>query len=187
MKVSSLIIGVIAILLLLTNFADGTDPRASATSAEDDLWLSPVNTGDCVAPRISAPRTHFVAQLDEKYCTDNNADEAKARKCIQNSNEQEDFSFFTDRCSEEEYFIGINGKEVRLRRVSKEPGKPHDFIGAFAGEGFSVEISTQERVEVLARERIGEDEIVSGAFNVDITVKHGAIKKAFKGVLMYGL
>ncbi|HKO61322.1 MAG TPA: hypothetical protein VJV03_09195 [Pyrinomonadaceae bacterium] len=183
MKVSTLLTG-IAILFLVTNFASGTAPRASA---EDELWLSPVNTGDCVAPRIATQKTQFVAQLDEKYCIENNADEAKARTCIENSRAQQDFSFFTDRCSEKEYFIGINGKEVSLRRVSKGPGKPHDFMGSFSGEGYSVEINNPVQVGEITRDGDNEDGVVSGAYKVDIVVRHKAIRKTFKGILSYGL
>jgi hypothetical protein len=187
MKVGALIIGVTAILLLVTNFAAGTGPRLSVSPVENDLWLSPVNTGDCVAPRISTQKTQFVAQLDEKYCVENNTDEAKARKCIGNSREQKDFSFFTDRCSEKEYFIGIDGKEVSLRRVSKGPVKPHDFIGSFSGEGYRVEITNPVQVGDITHDGDHESGIASGAYEVEIVVKHRTIKKTFKGILTYGL
>ncbi len=189
MKVTTLIIGLIATLLLLASFNASTGACACAPSAEKDLWLSPVNTGDCVAPRISAEKTTFVAELDEKYCAENNPDEAKARKCIENSQAQNEFSFFTDRCSENEYFIGINGKEVRLRRTSKEPGKPHDFIGSFAGEGFTVEINNPRPVgdTALERDESNEDEVIVGTYEVDITVNNKTNKESFKGILSYGL
>src|SRR3954454_24383432 len=94
-----------------------------AAFAERQLWLSPVNTGDCVAARISAPRTKFIDEFDKKYCSAN-TDEAAVKRCIENGAMIRDINFFTDRCSEKEYFIGVNGKEFRLKRVSKER-KPH--------------------------------------------------------------
>jgi hypothetical protein len=159
------------------------------TYAEAQLWLSPVNTGDCVAARISAKKDSFVREFDKKYCARNLPDKTKERTCLKNSGLQKEFSFFTDRCSESEYFIGINGEELQLRRISKKPGKPHSFIGSFAGNGFSVVISLSRPVKqtYFPREPGDEDIAEGGAYNVLITVKKGARKKTFNGILMYGL
>ena len=159
------------------------------TCAEAQLWLSPVNTGDCVAARIRAKKTSFVRELDKKYCARNLPDKTKERKCLENTRLNRDFSFFTDRCSESEYFIGINGEELQLRRISKKSGKPHLFIGSFAGSGFSVDISLLRPVKKpnIPDELGNEDEIEGGAYDVLITVKKGARKKTFNGILMYGL
>ena len=159
-----------------------------ATFAQAQLSLSKVNTGDCVASRISAKRTTFVAELDKKYCAEHNTDEAGKRKCIENSGRQEEFSFFTDRCSDEDYFIGINGKEVRLKRISKKPGKPTAFIGSFAGEGVRVEISRPRLLGKITYDSdgSGEKEVLDASYKVLVTVKKGALKKSFKGILWYG-
>jgi len=159
------------------------------TYAAGQLWLSPVNTGDCVAARITAKKTSFVRELDKKYCAKNLPDKAKERTCLENTRLNEDFSFFTDRCSESDYFIGINGEELRLKRISKKAGKPHYFIGSFAGKGFSVNISHLREVKktYLPNEPTNEDNVEGGAYNVLITVKKGARKKTFDGILMYGL
>ena len=162
-----------------------------ATYAEGQLWLSPVNTGDCVAARITAKKNSFVRELDKKYCARNLPDKAKEQICLENSRLQEDYSFFTDRCSESEYFIGINGEEIQLRRISKRPGKPHSFIGSFAGKGFNVEIS---RPRLIKKKYFpdgikieDEDDVDSGSYKVLITLKRGARKKTFDGILSYGL
>jgi hypothetical protein len=161
-----------------------------ATYAEAQLWLSPVNTGDCVAARIRAEKTGFVRELDKKYCAQNLPDKTKERTCLENTRLQKEFSFFTDRCNESDYFIGINGEELRLRRISKKPGKPHYFIGAFAGQGFRVDISLArplKKTYVPEETANEEDSIAGGAYDVLITVRKGARKKTFNGVLMYGL
>lgn len=159
------------------------------TYAEAQLWLSPVNTGDCVAARISTEKTSFVRELDKKYCARNLPDKTKERKCLENSRLNQYFSFFTDRCSESDYFIGINGEEVQLKRISKKPGKPHLFIGSFAGGGFSVNITLPRAVKKtnFPDAPRNEDEVEGGAYDVLITVKKGARKKTFNGILMYGL
>ena len=159
------------------------------TYAEAQLWLSPVNTGDCVADRISTEKTSFVRELDKKYCAQNLPDKTKERKCLENTRLNKDFSFFTDRCSESEYFIGINGEEVQLKRISKKPGKSHLFIGSFAGSGFSVDIRLPRPVKKtnFPDTPRNEDEVEGGAYDVLITVKKGAQKKTFNGILMYGL
>jgi hypothetical protein len=159
------------------------------TYAEGQLWLSPVNTGDCVAARITARKNSFVRELDKKYCARNLPDKAKEQKCLENTRLQADYSFFTDRCSEGEYFIGINGEEVQLKRISKKPGKPHLFIGSFVGNGFSVNITLPRPVKktYFPAEPGNEDEVEGGAYDVIITVKKGARKKTFDGILMYGL
>jgi hypothetical protein len=159
-----------------------------AAFAERQLWLSPVNVGDCVAARIIAKRTSFVEELDKKYCTERNSDEAKARKCIENSRMNKEIHFFTDRCSESEYFIGINGKEFRLKRISKKPGKPHYFIGSFAGEGLSVQISHPRLIKktYLPDEPRNEDNVLDAEYKVLVTVKKWDINKTFKGILLYG-
>lgn len=171
------IIFIVLLLIVQTNYA------------EAQLWLSPVNTGDCVAARISAKKTSFVRELDKKYCARNLPDKAKERKCIENSRLNEDFSFFTNRCSESDYFIGINGVEVQVERIFKKPGKPHSFIGSFAGSGFRVDISHPRPVKKtnFPDAPRNEDKVEGGAYEVLITVKKGARKKTFNGILMYGL
>lgn len=160
-----------------------------ATYAEAQIWLSPVKTGDCVAPRIRAKKTGFVRELDKKYCAQNLPDKTKERTCLRNTRLIEDFSFFTDRCSASDYFIGINGDEIKLRRISKNPGKPNPFIGTFAGGGFSVVISLTRPIKKTPfPDNPGDEDVVEGgAYDVLITVKKGALKKTFNGVLMYGL
>jgi hypothetical protein len=156
--------------------------------AEGQLWLSPVHMGDCVAARIIAKRTIFVDELEEKYCTDNNPDKDKARACIENSRTNKEIYFFTDRCSDSEYFIGLNGKEFQLRRISKEQGKPNDFIGSFAGEGLSVQINHPRLIKktYLPDESRNEDDVLDAEYHVLITVKKGTLEKTFKGILWYG-
>jgi hypothetical protein len=159
-----------------------------AASSERQLWLSPVTVGDCVAPRIIAKRTTFVDELEKKYCSEGNPDAAKARQCIKNSRMEKEFAFFTDRCSEDEYFIGINGKEVRLRRIAKQSGRPAYFLGSFAGEGVSVQISHPRLIKktYLPGEPRNEENVLDAEYKVLIAVKKGALKKTYNGVFWYG-
>jgi hypothetical protein len=189
MKVQTVLLGFIAILLLLNNSDAAKSQRGSAALAEGQLWLSPVNTGDCVAARIFAKRTIFMDEFYKKYCAGNNTDEAKVKQCIENSRHNKEIYFFTDRCSEDEYFIGINGKEVRLRRISKKPGKPTNFIGSFAGEGVSVEISHPRLIGKTYFPNVPRTEgnVLDASYKVLVTVKKGALKKSFKSVLSYGM
>jgi hypothetical protein len=188
MKVQAGILSLTAILILLPSPDVAKSPGDSAAFAKGQLWLSPVSVGDCVAPRISAKRTRFVDELDEKYCTENNPDEAKAKVCIENSKLNREIYFFTDRCSEGEYFIGINGKEFKLKRISRRPGEPTNFIGYFAGEGVSVEISHPR----LIKKTYDPDEprsakiVLDAEYRVLVTVEKGNRKKTFRGILWYG-
>src|SRR3954465_11487685 len=158
-----------------------------AAFAERQLWLSPVNTGDCVAARISATRTRFVDEFDKKYCSEANSDKAAVGRCIENSAMNKEINFFTDRCSEKEYFIGVNGKEFRLKRVSKKR-QPHYFVGSFAGQGLSVQISHARLIgkTYLPGEPRNESNVLDGAYKVLVTVRKGKIEKTFNGVLLYG-
>jgi hypothetical protein len=159
-----------------------------AAFAERQLWLSPVSTGDCVAARISAKRSRFADEFDKKYCSEANSDEAAARRCIENAAMDKNITFFTDRCSEKEYLIGINGKEFRLKRVSKKRGKPHYFVGSFAGEGLSVRISHARLISktYIPGEPRTESYVLDGVYGVLVTVRKGKIEKTFNATLLYG-
>lgn len=155
------------------------------------LHLSPVNTGDCVASRITSKRTAFVDEFYKKYCAENNkGDKVKETQCIENTRTDREFSFFTDRCSESAYYIGINGKEVKLGRISKKPGKPTDFIGSFIGNGISVVINNPRLLNKIytAGEPGNESGVEDASYKVDVTVTKGTVKKTFKdAILLYGL
>jgi len=159
-----------------------------AASAGRQLWLSPVNIGDCVAARITAPRTRSVDQFYKKYCSEANTNAAAARKCIENTAQINEIYFFTDRCSGEDYYIGINGKELRLKRVTKKPGKPHSFVGSFAGEGLTVQISQARLIEktYIPGEPRTEDNVLDVVYKVLVTVTKGNAKKTFNGILLDG-
>lgn len=167
---------IIFILLLLV---------VQVTYAKAQLWLSPVNTGDCVAARISAKKNSFVVELDKKYCARNLPDKTKEKVCLENSRGNEDFSFFTDRCSESDYFIGINGEEVRLRRVSKKTGKAHYFIGSYAGKGFNIDISHPRLIKktYVPGEPRNEDNVDSASYKILITIKRELVKRPITGFL----
>ena len=152
--------------------------------AKAQLNLSPVNTGDCVAARIQAKRTSYMDEYYKKYCAANK-DKALEKKCLENTKWHREFSFFTDRCSESEYYIGINGKEIGLKRISKTPGKPTDFIGSFAGNGIRVLINN---ARLIAKEHYEGEDIEGGTYKVDVTVTRGKLTRKFKNVtLSYGL
>ena len=188
MKVQTVILSLIAILILLTSSDAAKSPGGSAAFAKGQLWLSPVSVGECVAPRISAERTRFIDEFYKKYCTENNPDEAKAKVCIENSRSTQEISFFTDRCSEHDYFIGINGKEFKLKRISRQPREPINFIGSFAGEGVSVEISHPRLIKKIydPDEPRSAKIILDAEYKVLITVKKGNLKKTFRAILWYG-
>ena len=157
--------------------------------AKAQINLSPVNTGDCVAARIEAERTPYMDEYYKRYCAQNK-DKQKERQCLENTKWHKEFSFFTDRCSASDYYIGINSKEVKLKRTSKKPGKPTDFIGSFAGNGIRVVINNPRLIgkEYHEGEPKTEDNILSAAYKVDVTVIKGKLTKTLKNVVLsYGL
>lgn len=157
--------------------------------AKGQINLSPVNTGDCVAARIEAKRTAYMDEYYKKYCAQNK-DKKKEKQCLENTKWHTEFSFFTDRCSESDYYIGINGKEVALKRISKKHGNPTDFIGSFAGNGIRVVINNPRLTEkeYFEGEAKTEDNVLSAVYKVDVTVTKGMLTKTFKNVtLSYGL
>lgn len=160
-----------------------------ATGATAQLNLSPVNTGDCVASRIQSKRTAYMEEYYKKYCAQNKNKKLE-KQCLENTKWHKEFSFFTDRCSESDYYIGINGNEVLLKRTSKKPGKPTDFIGSFAGNGIRVVINNPRLIgkEYHEGEPKTEDNILSAVYKVDVLVTKGKLTKAFKNMTFsYGL
>lgn len=159
----------------------------TSASAKAQLNLSPVNTGDCVASRIQAKRTAFVDEFDKKYCAEHNKDKTKEKKCIENSRSESHFSFFTDRCSESDYYIGINGKEIKLSRISQKLGKPTNFIGSFTGSGYSVSIGNARLLskKYFEGEARTEDNVEDASYKVDVTVTQGTLAKTFKDVVLW--
>jgi hypothetical protein len=159
------------------------------TSGKSQINLSPVNTGDCVAPRIEAKRTPYMDAYYKKYCA-LNKDKKKERQCLENTKWHSEFSFFTDRCSETAYYIGINSKEITLKRISKKPGKPSNFIGSFAGNGIRVVINNPRLIgkEYHEGEPETEENLLSAVYKVDVTITKGKLTKTFKNVTFsYGL
>jgi len=54
-------------------------------------------------------------------------------------------SIFTDRCSESDFFVGLNGITHQLHRVGSAPTSNVTYLGRFAGGGITVEIRTAGR------------------------------------------
>lgn len=160
-----------------------------ATYANAQIHLSPVNTGDCVAGRIQAKRTPYMDEYFKKYCAQNK-DKKWEKQCLENTKLHKEFSFFTERCSETDYYIGINGKEVALKRTSKKLGKPTNFIGSFIGYGIRVVINNPRLItkEYFEGEPKTEDNVMGAVYKVDVMVIKETITKTFKNVtLSYGL
>ncbi|HEX8332999.1 MAG TPA: hypothetical protein VF622_10265 [Segetibacter sp.] len=160
-----------------------------ASFAKAQLHLSPVNTGDCVAARISAKRTVYVDDYFKKYCAQNK-DKEKERKCLENTRSETEFSFFTDRCSEGDYFIGINGNEVQLKKTSKTQGRQHHFMGSYSANGIRVVINNPRLVKkkYMAGEQRNESNVEDAEYKVDVTVTKGTTTKTFKDVVLwYGM
>lgn len=146
--------------------------------------LSPVNTGDCVAARIQSERTAYMDEYYKRYCAQNK-DKKLEKNCLENTKWHREFSFFTDRCSEKEYYIGINGEEISLRRISTKPGKPTDFIGSFSGNGIRVIISNPR---LIAKTNYEDEHLEGGSYKVDVTITKGRLTKKFKNMTFsYGL
>lgn len=158
----------------------------NARGVEAQIQLSPVNCGDCVADRILAKRTAYVDELSKKYCTENNREKQKIKQCIENSKADSMFPFFTDKCSESDYFLGINGKEVRLRKTSKAVRKQHYFIGSYAGEGVRLKIEKARLIEKTYEpaESRNEADVVNASYKVDVTVTNGKFAKTIKNVIL---
>jgi hypothetical protein len=161
----------------------------SAAFGEGQLWLSPVSGGDCVAPRLFGKRSSFLNEWEKKSCLALNSDRRMAAKCVENVmlDKKTDVAFFTDRCSEKEFFIGLNGSECRLRRVSRRQ-KPHHFIGSFVGDDVSVEIDKPHLLKktYTPNEPKTEDRVLDAEYAVRVTVRKGAVRKIFWATLWYG-
>ena len=157
-----------------------------AAFALAQLNLSPVNTGDCVAARITAKRTAFLDEYDKKYCAQNK-DKKKEKECLENARSQKDFSFFTDRCSETDYFIGLNGNEVQLKRTSGNPAKAPYFLGSFAAKEIHVVINNprlKSKTYFKGEER-NEFNVEDAVYKVDVTVKRGTTTQKYKDVILW--
>lgn len=103
-----------------------------------------INTGDCVAAYLAAPKGDTAHRIDLQYCTENNADAAARDTCLRNLRAVPEVRFFTDRCGESQgsFFLGIDGSEHSLLRVGPGPEDGMPFAGRFAGNGVQMSIRT---------------------------------------------
>lgn len=165
----------------------GSQPAPGARSPGPAVSLVPtkVNTGDCVADRVSIDYSLERVSFDEVYCRAGNPDDLTAyRVCLRNS-ALNDTAFFTDRCGDgSEYFLSVDGSERRLQRVGPAWAGVN-LSGRFAGDGLAL--------EVLPLQELGNDlpkddpEMAdSGAWRVRVTIRRGAMQRTFDATLTYG-
>jgi hypothetical protein len=155
-----------------------------SAASEGRFWLTPVSAGDCVGARIFATRT---IEWEKKRCAGLDAEQKKTAQCMDDQLSDNQFVFFTDRCSEEQYYIGIDGKEHTLRMTSTKTGTI-PFIGSFAGEGVTVRIDNP-RLRGKAYEEgqpKTEDYVIDADYDVRVTITKGALKKTLQAQLWYG-
>ena len=144
-----------------------------------------VNTGDCVADRITIDYLAERAPFDAAYCRAANPDDDAAyRVCLGNS-ALNDTPFFTDRCGDgSEYFLSLDGAEHRLQRVGPRWAGVN-LSGRFAGDGIELEVLPLQK---LGTDQPDDDPEVaeSGAWTVRVTIHHGTDQRIFAATLTYG-
>ena len=154
------------------------------------LVPSLVNSGDCVADIISIPYSAERRPFDEQYCRTGNPTDVNAYQvCLANS-ALNDTRFFTDRCGEgDEYYLALNGVEHVLQRVGPS-WLGVTLSGRFAGDGLELEVlPLKQSVEPTSEEsaEIADNEDVeSGSWTVQITLRQGSETRTFAATLLYG-
>jgi hypothetical protein len=150
--------------------------------AQEHLLPTEIPGGDCVAANVSTAKTAAHRKIDLQYCTRNNAgDPQKIQICKQNLANQERVTFFTDRCSNNDYFIGINGVEYKLKRKSRESSRPPYLTGSFAENGIQVKVE-----KIRSINQVNNDGVESGELEVFVTITQNKKVKKVKGILSYG-
>ncbi len=152
--------------------------------AKETLWLSDIGTGDCVADRIQTRKTAYNMAADRQYCVNGNAGNSeKIKTCLTNSSYNEHVVFFTNRCSDE-YYLGLNGTEYTLKRLANRNKYYTPLIGSFYGKGLKVEV---KGIRLSRKEyEEGSKDVLSGTYDVLITVHKGKVVKKFNGQLSFG-
>jgi hypothetical protein len=150
--------------------------------AQERLLPTGIATSDCVAPSISTAKTTAHRTIDLQYCTQNNTgDPQKIQICKQNLANLNRVTFFTDRCSSKDYFIGINGVEYKLKRKSGISDRPPYLTGSFAGKGIQAKIE-----KIRSINKTNNDGIEGGELEVLVTITQKKKTEKIKGVLSYG-
>jgi hypothetical protein len=150
--------------------------------AKERLLPTGVNAGDCVAPIISIAKTTAHKSFDRRYCTQNNRGNSPAIKtCERNSITQKQVAFFTDRCTQKSYYIGINGVDYQLRRTNGNPDRPPYLTGSFVGDGIKVKVT-----ELRSIKKKNDDGVESGESLVLVTISQGKNTEKFEGVASFG-
>lgn len=150
--------------------------------AQERLLPTEIATNDCVAPTISIAKTTAHRKIDLQSCTQNNpGDPQKIQICKQNLANLKRVTFFTDRCSSKDYFIGINGVEYRLKRKGGSLASPPYLTGYFAGNGLQVKIA-----KIRSINQTNTDGIEGGELEVLVTITQQKKTEKIKGILSYG-
>jgi hypothetical protein len=154
---------------------------ASYVSAKEGLWPSAITTGDCVSSRIETTKTAFNHEQDKQYCLGE-------KECTENTSKENTVTFFTDRCGldQGDYFIGINGKEYKLKRISGDPKKEPYLTGKFSGDGFVVDIKSVKMIKKILQEGSKTD-VEDAEYEVDVTISKGKLKQKVKAILWFGV
>lgn len=149
------------------------------------LVPTPVNTGDCVADRITIDYHPERVPFDEAYCRAGNPDDAVAYGvCLRNS-ALNDTPFFTDRCGDgSEYFLAVDGVEHRLQRVGPRWAEVN-LSGRFAGDGLELEVLPLQPLGAAPPED-DPDIAPSGAWSVRVTIRRAADLRILEATLTYG-
>ena len=152
--------------------------------AKETLWLSDIRTGDCVADRIQARKTSYNLIADKQYCINSNAGDAKKIEiCQTNSAYSQDIVFFTDRCGDG-YYLGLNGTEYTLKRQTDRNKYYTPLIGSFYGSGLKVEVKS---IRLSSKEyEEGTKNVLSGSYDVQVTIQKGKLVQKFTGSLVFG-
>ncbi len=158
-----------------------TIAHAPGSTAQSRLIPTEINLGDCVAPRISAVKTAAHRALDRQYCTQNNPGKSqKIQACQQHLAARTQVAFFSDRCTSQNYTLGIDGVEYSLKRTRGNPVPPY-LTGSFAGSGIRFDVN-----QIRSIKQRNDDGIPSGEVEVLVTITQGKKTKKITGTLVYG-
>jgi hypothetical protein len=164
----------IALLLLISNLT---------TAASQQLWPTEIAGSDCVASKLFAKKSDFAREEDRKYCELHNSGQAQAlQTCLDNTAGDQEVSFFSNRCSSDTYYLGINGKQYELKRKPSGKIDIDMHIGSFVGKDVAM---TVRFVKHITRELIDGD-TPSGSAAVAVELKIGKRVERSKATLFYG-
>ena len=160
-------------------------------SQTNEIFLTTTNKhGDCVSSKIYILKSDFEKRLDTKSCQNQNKGNQNAINiCIENVENQTETDAIVSYCGDGIEYIGIDGKTLVLKRISKKPTEYSQFIGNYAAGNYKVQIKKIKEIAVEYFENTpkNEENIMSYSCEVLITISKGKTSKTYKGRTSEGI